>query len=151
MTNRDALRPAPVLRGHPLLLAPVVVVAIGVRAVDGVAAAQLAFVVAAGGVLAIELTARLLVRTAWSRHLWPPSENEPAGLVPPLAGSAWAVAAVWIAGRLDQADAAAVEAGVRGCQVAIAIQLCAWLASAERRRVRPLDDETLTAGPDAAR
>lgn len=133
MTNGNVIRPTPVLRGHPLLVAPVTVVAIWVRAVEGVAAAQLAFVVAAGGVLVIEVTARLLVRTAWSRRLWPPSENEPAALLPPLAGGAWAASAAWVAGRLGEVEAEAIEAGVRGCQVAIAIQLGAALISTVRR------------------
>lgn len=64
MTNSNVSHPTPVIRGHPLLVAPVIVVAIWVRAVEGVAAAQLAFVVATGGVLVIEVTARLPVRAA---------------------------------------------------------------------------------------
>lgn len=149
MTNSNVSHPTPVLRGHPLLVAPVIVVAIWVRAVEDVAAAQLAFVVATGGVLVIEVTARLPVRAAWSRRLWPPSENEPAGLAPLLAGGAWTAAAAWVAGRLGEVDAAAMEAGVRGCQVAIAIQLGASLTSAVRRPVRLVDDETLTTGSAA--
>lgn len=113
-----------VLHGHTLLPLPVLLATVHVGLGHGPAAGQVTFIVGCGVVLAMELTARWLVRSAWRRALLPPFAGDPVALLVIAVGACWA--AGW---SLVDAGAshAAVDAGARAAWVAVLIQLLAWL------------------------
>lgn len=130
----------PVLHGHTLLPLPVLLATVLVGLAHGPAAGQVTFIVSCGTVLAMELTARWLVRSAWRRAVLPPFAGEPAALLVIAVGACWA--AGW---SLVDAGAshAAVDAGARAAWVAVLIQLIAWLR-ASRAPDLPQRDEPAT-------
>lgn len=113
---------------------PACVVAIAVGVGGDHAAARLAFLVAGGVALAMEATAWSVVRAAWARRFWPPSEGDPAAVAPVFVGL------LSVAGCLSLATPATapsgLQAGARGALAAVAIQATAALLANLRQRGR---------------
>ncbi|MBW3664369.1 MAG: hypothetical protein KY469_14815 [Actinobacteria bacterium] len=138
MRSRVAPR---VVCAHPLTIVPPMVTAVGVGLTADAVAAKWAFIIAAGSLLCVEGTARLLVVRAWHRRVWPPTDGEPAALLLVLAAPTW-TAAWWSAlGPLSLASPGA-GAGVKAAAIIALIQFASWVVAS---RPRPTEPQVRTA------
>jgi hypothetical protein len=140
-------RTAPkVVCAHPLTIVPPLVTAIGVGLSVDAVAAKWAFIIAAGSLLSVEATARFLVVRAWRRRVWPPTDGEPAALLPVLAAITW-TAVWWSALGAFTLNSPGPQAGVKAAAIIALIQFASWAVAS---RPRPDDPQVRTA-PDRRR
>lgn len=138
LTRRRPEPNASVLHGHPLLPVPTLVATIWVGLTHGPAAAQITFLIAGVGTLAIESSARVLVRAAWNQDRWPPSVGDPAALGTVAVGAVWAAGWSLSTVGIDPEVVDAIRVGARAAWAAAAIQFLAWWrsSSADQGRSR---------------
>lgn len=127
------LSPAPVVRAHPLLLLPPLGAVLATAGNLPLTAVRLAFIVAGGTAVAVELAARAVSRSAWARHRWPPAEHEPVALLSVAAGALWVAAWAVLHQSMGGDTARAMETGVRAGIAAVGIQFAGWLLAARAR------------------